>query len=112
MDKTELEFIAASFGVIMNNTMLVRVVCCNNGMISRWVNGQSISDMNTDFPSTEILLQVALWPLQCHKHRNEPGAGSRFAQKTALHLLHISANQHTLIASAAYGCSFGVKHYE
>jgi hypothetical protein len=29
-----------------------------------------------------------------------------------LHLLHTSANQHTLTASAVYGCSFGVKHYE
>jgi hypothetical protein len=43
---------------------------------------------------------------------NGPAAGSRLAQKTALYLLHISANQHTLTASAVYGCSFDVKHYE
>jgi hypothetical protein len=48
--------------------------------------------MNTDFISIETLLQVALSPLQCHKHMNGPAAGSMLAQITVLHLLHISAN--------------------
>jgi len=43
---------------------------------------------------------------------NGPAAGSRLAEKTALSLLHISANQHTPTASAVYGCPFDIKHYE